>query len=56
MRKTKTTRRASTSPEADPVTGGADYHSGLDIAGEKGQQDGGKKRHPGRVITGAVAE
>ena len=24
-------------PRQDPVTGGADYHSGLDIAGEKGQ-------------------
>jgi murein DD-endopeptidase MepM/ murein hydrolase activator NlpD len=24
-------------PRADPVTGGVDYHSGLDIAGERGQ-------------------
>ena len=24
-------------PRRDPVTGGADYHSGLDIAGERGQ-------------------
>jgi murein DD-endopeptidase MepM/ murein hydrolase activator NlpD len=28
---------SSIGPRRDPVTGGADYHSGLDIAGERGQ-------------------
>ena len=28
---------SSVGPRRDPVTGGADYHSGLDIAGERGQ-------------------
>jgi murein DD-endopeptidase MepM/ murein hydrolase activator NlpD len=39
-------------PRRDPVTGGADYHSGLDIAGERGEPvyatAAGTVRHVGR--------
>jgi murein DD-endopeptidase MepM/ murein hydrolase activator NlpD len=39
-------------PRRDPITGGADYHSGLDIAGEKGEPvyatAAGTVRHVGR--------